>query len=65
MTAATDLDVADVAGSVGFGAYSQGQWFFGPWAPSQVHQAIAYKELTYGDLSVPRGMCSSAQTTKL
>ena len=33
------------AGSLGFGAYSQGQWFFGPWAPSQVHQSIAHKEL--------------------
>ena len=46
MTAASDLEVtSDAAGSVGFGAYSQGQWFFGPWAPSQVHQSIAYKEL--------------------
>ena len=31
MSAATDLEVtSDAAGSVGFGAYSQGQWFFGP-----------------------------------
>ena len=46
MTVATDLeDTSDAAGSVGFDAYSQGQWFFGPWASSQVHQSIAYKEL--------------------
>ena len=41
-----DLEVtSDAAGSVGFGAYSQGQWFYGPWSTFQADQSIAYKEL--------------------
>lgn len=46
MSAATDLKVtSDAAGSIGFGAYFRGQWFYGPWAPSQAQHSIAYKEL--------------------
>jgi len=41
-----DVEVAsDAAGSLGFGAYLKGQWFAGPWTPSQQPQSIAYKEL--------------------
>ena len=46
MSAAADLEVtSDAAGSLGYGAYSQGQWFHGPWSHAQAHQSIAYKEL--------------------
>ena len=32
ISAATDLEVtSDAAGAIGFGAYSQGQWFYGAW----------------------------------
>ena len=41
-----DVEVSsDAAGSLGYGAYLQGQWFAGSWAPSQQLQSIAYKEL--------------------
>ena len=41
-----DLEVvSDAAGSIGFGAYLQGQWFYGSWSCSQAQQSIAYKEL--------------------
>ena len=43
---AADIEVAsDAAGSFGFGAYFQGFWFSGQWAPPQLSQSIAYKEL--------------------
>ena len=46
MDSATDLEVtSDAAGSVGFGAYFRGMWFYGGWATPQVKQSIAYKEL--------------------
>lgn len=46
MSAATDLEVtSDAAGSFGFGAYFQQEWFSGAWAPCQSGQSIAYKEL--------------------
>ena len=41
-----DVEVSsDAAGSLGYGAYLQGQWLAGSWAPSQQLQSIAYKEL--------------------
>jgi len=41
-----DVEVSsDAAGLLGNGAYVQGQWFAGSWAPSQQLQSIAYKEL--------------------
>ena len=46
MSAATDLEVtSDAAGAVGFGAFSQGQWFYGAWSTVQARQSIAYQEL--------------------
>ena len=46
MTTTTDLEVtSDAAGSLGFGAYFQHEWFSGAWAPCQSGQSIAYKEL--------------------
>ena len=46
MSAATDLEVtSDAAGAIGFGAYSQGQWFYGAWSTVQARQSIAYQEL--------------------
>ena len=46
MSPLADIEVtSDAAGSLGFGAYSQGQWFYGPWSPTQAQQSIAYKEL--------------------
>ena len=46
MSAATDLEViSDAARGIGFGAYSQGQWFYGAWSTVQARQSIAYKEL--------------------
>lgn len=46
MSAATDLEVtSDAAGAIGFGAYSQGQWFYGAWSKVQARQSIAYQEL--------------------
>ena len=46
MSAATDLVVtSDAAGAIGFGAYSQGQWFYGAWSTVQARQSIAYQEL--------------------
>lgn len=45
-TPAPDVEVSsDAAGSLGFGAYLQGQWFVGSWRSSQYEQPIAYKEL--------------------
>ena len=42
----TDVKVSsNAAGSLGYGAYLKGQWFAGPWPPSQQSQSIAYKEL--------------------
>ena len=44
--ASPDVEVtSDAAGSLGFGAYFQNEWFRGAWAPSQSQQSIAYKEL--------------------
>ena len=37
--------MSDVAGSLGFGAYYNYEWFSGAWVPSQANQYIAYKEL--------------------
>ena len=46
MAATPDLMVTfDASGSVGFGAYFRGEWFFGSWTTSQASQSIAYKEL--------------------
>ena len=46
LSPATDLEVSsDAAGSLGFGAFFQGQWFYGSWAVPQQSQSIAYKEL--------------------
>ena len=46
MSAATDLEVtSDAAGAIGFGAYSQGQWFYGAWSMVQARQSIGYQEL--------------------
>ena len=46
MSAPTDVEVtSDAAGSLGFGAYLNTEWFSGAWAPSQADQSIAYKEL--------------------
>ena len=46
MMASSDLEVtSDAAGSLGYGAYFRGHWFYGPWAPTQAQQSIAYKEL--------------------
>ena len=46
MSAPTDVEVtSDAAGSLGFGAYFNTEWFSGAWAPSQADQSIAYKEL--------------------
>ena len=43
---AMDLEVSsDAAGSLDFGAFFQGQWFYGSWALPQQSQSIAYKEL--------------------
>ena len=45
MSAPTDVEVtSDAAGSLGFGAYFNAEWFSGAWAPSQADQSIAYKE---------------------
>ena len=41
-----DLEISlDAAGSLGFGAFFQGQWFYGSWALPQQLQSIAYKAL--------------------
>lgn len=46
MSAPADVEVtSDAAGSLGFGAYFNSEWFSGAWAPSQADQSIAYKEL--------------------
>ena len=46
MSAATDLEVtSDAAGAIGFGAYSQSQWFYGAWSMVQARQSIGYQEL--------------------
>ena len=46
LSPATDLEVSsDAAGSLGFGAFFKGQWFYGLWALPQQSQSIAYKEL--------------------
>ena len=36
---------SDAAGTLGYGAIFQHQWFCGPWSASQLPQSIAYKEL--------------------
>ena len=42
----TDLEVpSDAAGLLGFGAFFQGQWFYGSWAFPQQSQSIACKKL--------------------
>lgn len=46
MSAPTDVEVrSDAAGSLGFGAFYNNEWFSGAWVPSQADQSIAYKEL--------------------
>ena len=46
MSAPTDVEVtSDAAGSLGFGAYFNTEWFSSAWVPSQADQSIAYKEL--------------------
>ena len=46
MAATPDVEVSsDAAGSLGFGAYVQNEWFSGAWTLSQSPQSIAYKEL--------------------
>ena len=41
-----DFELAnDASGSLGFGAYNNGEWFSSAWLPSQQHLSIAYKEL--------------------
>ena len=36
---------SDASGSFGYGAFFNGRWFYGPWAPAQVSRHITYKEL--------------------
>ena len=46
MSASPDLEVtSDASGSLGYGAYFNGEWFSGSWATSQAFYSIAYKEL--------------------
>ncbi|XP_068725749.1 uncharacterized protein [Montipora capricornis] len=46
MSATPDLEVtSDASGSLGFGAYFNGEWFSGAWVSSQASHSIAYKEL--------------------
>ena len=46
MSAPTDVVVtSDAAGSLGFCAYFNTEWFSGAWVPSQADQSIASKEL--------------------
>ncbi|XP_068697558.1 uncharacterized protein [Montipora foliosa] len=46
MSASPDLEVtSDASGSLGFGAYFNGEWFSGAWVSSQTSHSIAYKEL--------------------
>ena len=45
-TPAPDLDLLmDSSGSIGFGAYCQGEWFNGRWSPTQQPHSIQWKEL--------------------
>ena len=45
MSATTDLEVtSDAAGGIGFGAYSQDQWFYGAWSTVHARQSMAYQE---------------------
>ena len=39
------VGTSDASGSLGFGAYFRGEWFYGSWTTSQASQSIAYKEL--------------------
>lgn len=46
MSASPDLEVtSDASGSLGFGAYFNGEWFSCAWVSSQASHSIAYKEL--------------------
>jgi len=46
MSSPTDVEMtSDAAGSLGFEAYYNSEWFTGAWVPSQADQSIAYKEL--------------------
>ena len=46
MSASPDLEVtSESSGSLGFGAYFNGEWFSGAWVSSQDSHSIAYKEL--------------------
>ena len=46
MAASPDLQVtSDTSGSLGFGAYFNGEWFSSSWVSSQMSHSIAYKEL--------------------
>ena len=43
MSATTDLEVtSDAAGAIGFGAYSQDQWFCGAWSTVHARQSIFF-----------------------
>ena len=45
MSVPTDVEVtSDAAGSLGFGAYYNSEWFSVAWVPSLADQSIAYKE---------------------
>ena len=46
MSASPGLKVtSDASGSLGFGAYFNGEWFSGSWVSCQTSHSIAYKEL--------------------
>ena len=46
MSASPDLEVmSDASGSLGFGAFFNGEWFSGSWVSSQASHSIAYREL--------------------
>ena len=63
---------SDAAGSLGYGAIFNNQWFFGAWSASQQPLSIAYKELfpivvggTCGDLGGRHSGSSLYVTTRL
>ena len=45
-TLAPDLELyTDSSGTIGYGAYCNGEWFNGRWTPEQASYRIQYKEL--------------------
>ena len=45
-TPSPDLELfTDSSGTIGYGAYCQGQWFNGRWTSEQLHHSIQWKEL--------------------